>query len=99
MRPNQRIRMLHIVDDLIFVRDRSVTVFGDEILDATVAAGRDDPLEGELEIVERVDGDDVATARRGWRAAARGVPEAPGFDRPAAFRELRLFDTAPSLRG
>src|SRR6185295_6570087 len=62
VRPDLRVRVPHVVDDLILVRDRSAPILGDEILHTAVRAGRDLPFELEIEIIERLDRDDVAAA-------------------------------------
>src|SRR6266540_4825520 len=97
MRANLRVGMPLIVDHLVFVGDWTIAVFDDEILDAAVGAGRDRPLKRQLEVVECVDGDDVASALR-VLPATRMVDEPSAFHGPSAGGEGLLLETAPTLR-
>src|SRR5205814_4892520 len=93
--PDLRVGMPLVVDHLVLVRDRPAAILGDEILDAAVAAGRDLPLEAEIEVVEGVDGDDVAAALRVLTAA--GLVDQPAIlHDPAGRRKRRFLEAAPA---
>src|SRR5688500_10357866 len=90
--------MFDIVDDLIFVRDRSLALFGDEVLHPAVAARCHDPFETKVEVVKGVDRDDVAAVGR--RLATAGeMLQAARFDDPALGGEAGFLETAPSRGG
>src|SRR5438128_1512405 len=60
VRPDQRVGMSGVVDDLVLVRNRTAPIFGHEVLHAAVRALDHLPLELQVEVVEGVDGDDIA---------------------------------------
>ena len=90
--------MARVVDHLVLVRDRTFAIFGHEVLHAAVAARRNLPLELQIEVVEGVDGDDVAAALGVF--AFRGEMFDPAvLDDPALGGKRRLLEAAPAGRG
>ena len=96
MRSDLRIGMALVVDHLIFVGDRAVAILGHEVFHAAVGAEGDLPFELQIEIVEGVDGDDVAAALR--VGPFGNVLQPTVLDDPAFVGKRRLLETAPPGR-
>src|SRR5262245_10034902 len=95
VRSDQGVSMPGVVDDLVLVRDRTVSIFGHEVLDAAVGAFHHLPLERQVEIVERVGGDDIAAA---VAICAFGELFQPSIlDNPAVIRKGGFFEAAPAV--
>ena len=98
MRADLRVGMALVVDHLVLVRDgaAAAAIFADEILHAAVRAERDPPLELQIEVVERVDRDDVAAALAALRR--RDVLEPTVLHDPAVVGKRGLLEAAPAVR-
>src|SRR5438093_2855236 len=98
VRSDAGVRVAGIVYHLVLVRDRTAAILGHEVFHAAVAAGRDFPFEPEIEIVERVDGDDVAAAGRVLALGGK-VLEPSVLDHPSMLRKRGLLEAAPAVGG
>src|SRR5439155_17053263 len=98
VRTDLRVGMPLVVDHLVLVRDRAVAfaILAHQILHAAVGAGRDLPLELQIEVVERVDRDDVAAALPALRR--RDVFQPTVLHDPAVLWKRGLLEAAPAVR-
>src|SRR5206468_9802012 len=76
--------------------DRSAAILGDQVFDAAVAARRNPPLELQIEVVERVDSNDVAGAA-GILVVGGEALQPAILDDPAVLGERRLLEAAPPV--
>src|SRR5262249_52742948 len=98
--PRFGVGMIYVIQNLIFKTDGGSAgrrhVFGNQVLDAAVAALRQFPFDREFKVVELIDGDQVA-ARSAPFAFGRHFFDAAVFDRPAFWR-LVAVKPAPAVK-